>query len=79
MLPESEGCKVGKKGEEWLTSAEVRKVLRMSTCDLAHLREGGTSGPRGGECVLLRWRGCRGAAREEANERGGVLQVGHRS
>jgi len=25
----------------WLTSAEVRKVLRISTCDLAHLREGG--------------------------------------
>jgi len=23
----------------WLTSAEVRKLLKISTCDLAHLRE----------------------------------------
>ena len=32
---------MGKKDEEWLTSAEVRKALKMSTCDLAHLREQG--------------------------------------
>ena len=31
-----------KKGDEWLTSAEVRKVLKISTCDLAHLRVDGT-------------------------------------
>jgi len=30
-----------KKGEEWLTSLEVRKALKISTCDLAHLREKG--------------------------------------
>jgi len=27
--------------EEWLTSVEVRKALKISTCDLAHLREAG--------------------------------------
>ena len=32
---------MAKKGEEWLNSAEVRKVLKISTCDLAHLREDG--------------------------------------
>ena len=26
---------------DWLTSAEVRKSLRISTCDLAHLRKQG--------------------------------------
>ena len=26
---------------EWLTSVEVRKVLKISTCDLAHLRQDG--------------------------------------
>ncbi|MEO8498786.1 MAG: helix-turn-helix domain-containing protein [Planctomycetota bacterium] len=25
----------------WLTSAQVRKRLKISTCDLAHLRQGG--------------------------------------
>jgi len=33
---------MAKKGEVWLTSAEVRKALKISTCDLAHLREEGT-------------------------------------
>ena len=32
---------MAKNGEEWLTSAEVRKALKISTCDLAHLREDG--------------------------------------
>jgi hypothetical protein len=27
--------------KNWLNSTEVRKVLRISTCDLAHLRAGG--------------------------------------
>lgn len=27
--------------QEWLSSAEVRKALKISTCDLAHLREEG--------------------------------------
>ncbi len=40
MLPVS-GAANGQKGEEWLTSVEVRKVLKISTCDLAHLREEG--------------------------------------
>ncbi len=26
---------------EWLRSDEARKVLRVSTCDLSHLRQGG--------------------------------------
>lgn len=26
---------------EWLTSVETRKALRISTCDLAHMREDG--------------------------------------
>ena len=30
-----------KKDEEWLTSVEVRTALKISTCDLAHLREKG--------------------------------------
>ena len=30
--------------EIWLTSVEVRKALRISTCDLAHLREEGGIG-----------------------------------
>lgn len=30
---------MAKSGVEWLTSLEVRKVLKISTCDLAHLRE----------------------------------------
>ena len=30
-----------KNDEEWLTSVDVRKVLKISTCDLAHLREDG--------------------------------------
>ena len=32
---------MAKMAAEWLTSAEARKRLRISTCDLAHLREGG--------------------------------------
>ena len=27
--------------QEWLSSAEVRKALKISTCDLAHLRDEG--------------------------------------
>jgi hypothetical protein len=30
-----------KKDERWLSSPEVRKALKISTCDLAHLREQG--------------------------------------
>lgn len=29
------------KERKWMTSAEVRKILKVSTCDLAHLREEG--------------------------------------
>jgi hypothetical protein len=32
---------MGAADMDWLTSAEVRKSLRISTCDLAHLREEG--------------------------------------
>ena len=32
---------MAKKDEEWLTSVEVRRALKISTCDLAHLREEG--------------------------------------
>ena len=32
---------MGTADTDWLTSAEVRKSLRISTCDLAHLREEG--------------------------------------
>ena len=28
-------------GSDWLNSAEVRKVLKISTCVLAHMREDG--------------------------------------
>lgn len=27
--------------DAWLTSAQVRELLKISTCDLAHLRQGG--------------------------------------
>ena len=27
--------------DEWLRSDDARKVLQVSTCDLAHLRQGG--------------------------------------
>lgn len=30
------------KQPSWLRSSEVRSVLRITTCDLAHLREEGT-------------------------------------
>ena len=33
--------KMGEKTVKWLTSGEVRKALRISTCDLAHMREQG--------------------------------------
>lgn len=29
------------KHRDWLSSEEARKTLRMSTCDLAHIREAG--------------------------------------
>lgn len=29
------------KEREWLNSAEVRKLLKISTCELAHIRESG--------------------------------------
>ena len=32
---------MGDADKDWLTSAEVRKSLRLSTCDLAHLRAEG--------------------------------------
>jgi hypothetical protein len=35
---------MGEENKGWLTSAEVRKDLRISTCDLAHLREDGAIG-----------------------------------
>ena len=31
----------GDSSQEWLTSAEVRKLMRISTCELAHLRREG--------------------------------------
>lgn len=27
--------------KDWMTSVEVRRALKISTCDLAHLREDG--------------------------------------
>lgn len=37
----------------WLTSAEARKALKMSTCDLAHLRqEGGIRFAKKGNAYL---------------------------
>jgi len=35
---------MGKVVEKWLTSMEVRKFLKISSCDLAHLREEGAIG-----------------------------------
>lgn len=32
---------MGATDRDWLTGAKVRKSLRISTCDLAHLREEG--------------------------------------
>ena len=32
---------MAKMAVEWLTSVEVRKALKISTCDLAHLRQDG--------------------------------------
>jgi hypothetical protein len=32
---------MGGDDPKWLTSAEARKLLKISTCDLAHLREAG--------------------------------------
>lgn len=32
---------MAEKVAQWLTSVEVRKALKISTCDLAHLREEG--------------------------------------
>jgi hypothetical protein len=33
--------KDAKTGGQWLTSHEARKQLKVSTCKLAHMREGG--------------------------------------
>ena len=32
---------VEKPGETWLSSVEARRYLRVSSCELMHLREGG--------------------------------------
>ena len=39
--------------KEWLTSVEVRRALKISTCDLAHLREqGGLRATKRGNAYL---------------------------
>jgi len=41
MFPMRGSRRMRKVADRWLTSVEVRKVLRISTCDLAHLRAQG--------------------------------------
>ena len=49
---------------EWLRSDEARKVLQVSTCDLAHLRQGGKIAFRkAGNAYLYSARACKQFAR----------------
>jgi len=50
--------------DEWLRSDEARKVLQVSTCDLAHLRQGGKIAFRkAGNAYLYSARDCEQFAR----------------
>ena len=41
IVNDSQISKTDSGKDEWLRSDEARKVLQVSTCDLAHLRQGG--------------------------------------
>ena len=57
--------------DEWLRSDEARKVLRVSTCDLSHLRQGGKIAFRkAGNACLYSTRDCVQFARGAEDDKG---------
>ena len=56
--------------DEWLRRDEARKVLRVSTCDLSHLRQGGKIAFRKeGNAYLYSARDCEQFARRADEEK----------
>ncbi len=55
----------------WLRSDEARKVLRVSTCDLSHLRQGGKIAFRkAGNACLYSARDCEQFVRRPDDKKG---------
>ncbi len=56
--------------DEWLRSDEARKVLRVSTCDLSHLRQGGKiASHKAGNAYLYSARDCEQFVRRNDEEK----------
>ncbi len=70
IMNDSQVSKLDSNDTEWLRSDEARKVLRVSTCDLSHLRqEGKIAFRKAGNAYLYAARDCEKFARGTKNEK----------